>query len=180
MSAGTAMNRLSATAVDVDEVDADRRSAERRHHRAQSPRGTTHSTDDLAKILGVDPHFEDLAAALLSRPHLDIVGVGHNAFDEMLERLFKNLGVSGRHGVGSAFRGFGSRGFGCRRCRRRRFCCRRFGCRGFFRGCGVGDFLGHWSFRSRRIFAATFHGGDRLDSASSCLFCLDRYSGRVR
>ena len=37
-----------------------------------------------------------------------------DALDEMLERLFENLTVGGRHGVGSAFFGWGVGGrFGC-------------------------------------------------------------------
>src|SRR5699024_10762311 len=86
----------SAAAVDVDEVDARAALADDRvDDRTDGSRRTTGATDDLTEVARVDADLVDGAAAEVLRTHVDVIGVGDDAADEVLDE-FGDHGLSSR------------------------------------------------------------------------------------
>mgnify|MGYP003378156152 CR=1 FL=1 len=86
----SATGALLRPAVDVDEVDSNLLApAQRIDHGAQRAGRATLPADHLADVLGMDTHLEHAAATLVEILDRDIVGIGDDATDEVLERLFE-------------------------------------------------------------------------------------------
>src|SRR5215472_15856283 len=78
--------------VDVKQVYPDVTAArERADDRAQRTRGPPATADHLAEVIRVHPNLEDPAPAQPVAGDADVVGVVHDALDQMLERFLEHL-----------------------------------------------------------------------------------------
>src|SRR5579863_9696081 len=78
--------------VHVQQVDPDITAARQgADDGAQRPGGTPAPADHLAQVVGVDPDLQDPAPAEPVTVDADIVGVIHDALDQVLKRLLEHL-----------------------------------------------------------------------------------------
>src|SRR5215213_9656563 len=85
----------SARPVGVDDVDAHAPAVgQGADHGPQGARRATRPADDPAEFVRVHPDLEHLAASAVLPAHHDVVGVLHDAADEVLERLLEHAQAS--------------------------------------------------------------------------------------
>src|SRR5215218_9140998 len=75
---------MTALLVGVHHVDADAPTADAGDQRAQCGRGASATADDLAEVVGVHVHFDGATATACHHVDPDVIGVVHDAADQVL------------------------------------------------------------------------------------------------
>src|SRR5690242_16402544 len=89
--AATGRGAGRSAAVDVDDVDAHALAADAGDDLAQGLRGAPAAADHPAQVVGVHPHLEPAAAAVVDQVDAHVVGMVDDAADQVLDGLLEHV-----------------------------------------------------------------------------------------